>query len=65
MPLKVFHRRVDHIIQYLLTGRLVTLVGLISKNGILIVQFANELQRKGRGKVAAVQRLRAFVYGRS
>jgi len=33
---------------------LVTLVGLVSKNGILIVQFANELQRKGVEKLAAV-----------
>src|SRR5438876_1069827 len=33
---------------------LVTLVGLVSKNGILIVQFANELQRKGADKLAAV-----------
>jgi multidrug efflux pump len=33
---------------------LVTLVGLVSKNGILIVQFANELQREGRDKLAAV-----------
>jgi multidrug efflux pump len=33
---------------------LVTLVGLVSKNGILIVQFANELQRQGREKLAAV-----------
>ena len=33
---------------------LVTLVGLVSKNGILIVQFANELQRKGVAKLAAV-----------
>jgi multidrug efflux pump len=33
---------------------LVTLVGLVSKNGILIVQFANELQRQGRTKLAAV-----------
>ncbi len=33
---------------------LVTLVGLIAKNGILIVQFANELQREGRTKLAAV-----------
>jgi multidrug efflux pump len=33
---------------------IVTLVGLISKNGILIVQFANELQRQGLGKLAAV-----------
>jgi len=33
---------------------LVTLVGLVSKNGILIVQFANELQREGLDKLAAV-----------
>lgn len=33
---------------------LVTLVGLVSKNGILIVEFANELQRKGKSKLAAV-----------
>jgi multidrug efflux pump len=33
---------------------LVTLVGLVSKNGILIVQFANELQREGMAKLAAV-----------
>src|SRR5438309_967918 len=33
---------------------LVTLVGLVSKNGILIVQFANELQREGLAKLAAV-----------
>jgi multidrug efflux pump len=33
---------------------LVTLVGLVSKNGILIVQFANELQRQGFDKLAAV-----------
>ena len=34
---------------------LVTLVGLVSKNGILIVQFANELQRQGRTKLDAVK----------
>ena len=34
---------------------LVTLLGLISKHGILIVQFANELQRSGRPKLAAIQ----------
>ncbi|TLY74137.1 MAG: multidrug efflux protein, partial [Gammaproteobacteria bacterium] len=34
---------------------LVTLLGLISKHGILIVQFANELQRSGRSKLAAIQ----------
>src|SRR5438876_1666715 len=33
---------------------LVTLVGLVSKNGILIVQFANQLQREGLEKLAAV-----------
>jgi multidrug efflux pump len=33
---------------------LVTLVGLVSKNGILIVQFANQLQRDGLEKLAAV-----------
>jgi multidrug efflux pump len=33
---------------------LVTLVGLVSKNGILIVQFANELQRTGLPKLQAV-----------
>ncbi len=34
---------------------LVTLVGLVSKNGILIVQFANELQRRGMSKMAAAR----------
>jgi len=33
---------------------LITLVGLIAKNGILIVEFANHLQQSGLGKVAAV-----------
>jgi multidrug efflux pump len=33
---------------------LITLVGLISKNGILIVQFANHLQEEGRSKLNAV-----------
>jgi multidrug efflux pump len=33
---------------------LITLVGLVSKNGILIVQFANHLQETGRDKLAAV-----------
>jgi multidrug efflux pump len=33
---------------------LITLVGLISKNGILIVQFANHLQEAGREKLAAI-----------
>jgi multidrug efflux pump len=34
---------------------LVTLLGLISKHGILIVQFANELQRSGLSKLAAIE----------
>ena len=33
---------------------LVTLVGLIAKNAILIVEFANKLQQEGRDKVQAV-----------
>ena len=34
---------------------LVTLVGLVAKNGILIVEFANELQREGHAKLEAVR----------
>ncbi len=33
---------------------LITLVGLVAKNGILIVQFANHLQETGRDKLAAI-----------
>jgi len=33
---------------------LVTLVGLITKNGILIVEFANQLQEQGRSRLEAV-----------
>jgi multidrug efflux pump len=33
---------------------LITLVGLVSKNGILIVEFANKLQEEGKSKVHAV-----------
>jgi len=33
---------------------LITLVGLVSKNGILIVEFANHLQERGRDKLHAV-----------
>jgi multidrug efflux pump len=45
---------------------LVTLVGLVSKNGILIVDFANKLQAQGLSKVdavrsAAVTRLRPIL----
>ncbi|MEW6501585.1 MAG: efflux RND transporter permease subunit, partial [Thermodesulfobacteriota bacterium] len=34
---------------------LVTLVGLVAKNGILIVEFANQLQLQGRAKLDAVR----------
>jgi len=34
---------------------LVTLLGLITKHGILMVQFANELQRAGRSKREAIE----------
>jgi multidrug efflux pump len=34
---------------------LVTLVGLVSKNGILIVEFANRLQEAGQSKMEAVR----------
>ena len=45
---------------------LVTLVGLVSKNGILIVEFANKLRRQGHAKreavrQAAVTRLRPIL----
>jgi len=45
---------------------LVTLVGLVSKNGILIVEFANTLQKQGRPKreavyEAALTRLRPII----
>ena len=34
---------------------LVTLMGLISKHGILIVEFANDLQQKGKSKREAIE----------
>jgi multidrug efflux pump len=34
---------------------LVTLVGLIAKNGILVVEFANKLQEQGHTKLEAIQ----------
>ena len=38
---------------------LVTLIGLISKNGILIVEFANALQREGHSKLDAIKQASA------
>jgi len=37
----------------------VTLIGLISKHGILIVQFANDLQREGKSKREAIEQASA------
>jgi multidrug efflux pump len=34
---------------------LVTLIGLIAKNGILVVEFANKLQEQGKAKLEAVR----------
>src|SRR4029079_9102177 len=34
---------------------LITVLGLIAKNGILIVQFANKLQEEGAAKLAAIR----------
>lgn len=34
---------------------LVTLIGLVAKNGILIVEFANHLQEEGRDKLSAIR----------
>lgn len=39
---------------------LVTLIGLISKHGILIVQFANDLQKQGKEKRIAIERASAL-----
>ena len=33
---------------------LVTLIGLVSKNGILMVEFANQLQLRGKSKLEAI-----------
>ena len=39
---------------------LITLIGLISKHGILIVEFANQLQRQGRDRITAVKEAAAL-----
>jgi multidrug efflux pump len=41
---------------------LVTLIGLISKHGILIVQFANELQMNGKNKLEAIKMATAIRF---
>ena len=44
-------RRID---QYLHEIELVTLMGLVSKHGILIVEFADDLQHAGKTKREAI-----------
>jgi len=39
---------------------LITLIGLISKHGILIVEFSNQLQRQGMDKLTAVKQAAAL-----
>jgi len=39
---------------------LITLIGLISKHGILIVEFSNQLQRQGLDKITAVKQAAAL-----
>ena len=39
---------------------LVTLIGVIAKHGILIVEFANQLQKQGRDKRAAIEEAAAI-----
>ncbi len=39
---------------------LITLIGLISKHGILIVQFANQLQRQGKDRITAAREAAAI-----
>lgn len=39
---------------------LITLIGLISKHGILIVEFSNQLQRQGMDKISAVKEAAAL-----
>jgi len=39
---------------------LITLIGLISKHGILIVEFSNQLQRQGRDRISAVKEAAAL-----
>ncbi|WP_195910560.1 efflux RND transporter permease subunit, partial [Solemya velum gill symbiont] len=39
---------------------LITLIGLISKHGILIVEFSNQLQKQGKDRIAAVKEAAAL-----
>jgi multidrug efflux pump len=43
----------------------VTLVGLITKHGILIVEFANQIQAQGKSVIEAVEEARCCACGRS
>ena len=51
---KVFIAAIAALAVSVLAAWLITLVGLVAKNGILIVQFANHLQETGVAKLAAV-----------
>ncbi len=46
----------DH--QHLFASRFDYLVGLVAKNGILFVEFANTLQEQGKSKLEALSKLR-------
>lgn len=41
---------------------LITLVGLITKHGILLVEFANQLQEQGKTKLEAIQASKHYAY---
>ena len=44
---------------------MILLIGLMTKNGILIVEFSNQLRERGYSVRDAVSRLRACAFGRS
>ena len=53
-------RRLDMPLRSPATLGLITLIGLISKHGILIVEFSNQLQRQGADKLTAVKEAAAL-----